>query len=107
MLNPIGQELQREFDRNEEICQHVIGLFQLIANKQRFRIICILSQGDFCVKEIAEILRTEKLSNLSQHLKTLRLSGIIRCAQKDNLRVYSLADGRVREMIDFFKLKYL
>lgn len=107
MLNHTGQELQREFAHNEEVCRHVIGLFQLISNKQRFRIVCILSRGDFCVKEIAEILQTDKLSNLSQHLKMLRLAGVIRGERDEKRMVYSLADERVREVIGFFKAKYL
>ena len=107
MLNQLGKELQREFASNEEVCRHVIGLFQLIANKQRFRIVCILSRGEFCVKEMAEILGTEKLSNLSQHLKMLRLAGVIRCEREEKRMVYALADERVRDVIGFFKEKYL
>ncbi|NDV61794.1 helix-turn-helix transcriptional regulator [Puniceicoccales bacterium CK1056] len=107
MLNSIGQELREEFARNEEVCRHVIGIFQLIANKQRFRIVCILSRGDFCVSEMAEILGTEKLSNLSQQLKILRLAGIVECDRDAKRMVYRLTDDRVREMIQFFKAKYL
>ena len=107
MLNPVAQELQAEFDRNEEVCRNVIGIFQLIANKQRFRIACILSRGDFCVSEIAEILRTEKRSNLSQQLKILRLAGIVDCERCERRMVYRLADPRLWEVLDFFKTKYL
>jgi ArsR family transcriptional regulator len=107
MLNEIGKELQAEFAKNEEVCQHVIGLFQLISNKCRFRIVCILSRGDFCVSEIAEILGMDKLSNLSQQLKVLRLAGIIQCHREEKQMVYSLKDERVRELISYFKERYL
>jgi ArsR family transcriptional regulator len=107
MLNAIGTELKAEFARNEEVCRHMIGIFQLIANKQRFRIVCILSRGDFCVTEIAEILGTDKLSNLSQQLKILRLAGIVACDRDAKRMVYRLTDDRVREMIQFFKEKFL
>jgi ArsR family transcriptional regulator len=107
MLNKIGKELQAEFVQNEEVCQHVIGIFQLLSNKIRFRIVCILSRGEFCVSEIAEILGMDKLSNLSQQLKVLRLSGIIKCKREEKQMVYSLQDDRVREMIKYFKSSFL
>ena len=107
MLNEIGQELRREFAQNEEVCRHVIGLFQMVSHKTRFRIVCILSRSEFCVAEIAEILGTTKLSNLSQQLKILRLAGIIESRREEKRMIYSLADERVREVIGFFKEKYL
>jgi DNA-binding transcriptional ArsR family regulator len=56
MLNELGQKIQREFRSHNAPCQQVISLIQLISNKSRFRIICVLAHGEFCVKEIAEIL---------------------------------------------------
>jgi len=107
MLNTVGQELQQEFAASEEVCRHVIGLFQLMANKQRFRIVCILTRGEFCVKEIAEILGASKVSNISQQLKVLRLAGVIRCRREEKRMVYSLVDDRVREVIRFLKTKFI
>ena len=106
MLNHIGQELQEEFANNEEVCRDVIGLFQLMSNKQRFRIVCILSRGDFCVNEIAKILGTSKISNISQQLKVLRLAGVIRSERDEKKMVYSLADERFRQIITFLKANY-
>lgn len=107
MLNPVGQQLHDEFARNEEVCRHVIGLFQLMANKQRFRIVCILSRGKFCVNEIAEILGTEKLSNISQQLKVLRLAGVIECERDSKKMIYSMKDDRFKEIIHFLKSSYM
>ena len=107
MLNIIGQELHQEFSKNEEVCRHVIGLFQLMANKQRFRIVCILSRGTFCVNEIAQILGTDKLSNLSQQLKVLRLAGVIKCERDSKKMIYSLQDDRFRDIISFLRDKYM
>lgn len=107
MLNKVGQELKKEFSNNEEVCRHVIGLFQLMSNKQRFRIVCILSRGEFCVNEIAHILGTEKLSNISQQLKVLRLAGVIKSERDEKKMVYSLVDDRFKEVINFLKDNYL
>lgn len=107
MLNTVGQEIHAEFARNEEVCRHVIGLFQLMANKQRFRIVCILSRGEFCVNEIAAILGTDKLSNISQQLKVLRLAGAIQCKRDSKRMIYSMRDDRIRGIIMFLKQNYM
>ena len=107
MLNTVGKELKKEFSNNEEVCRHVIGLFQLMSNKQRFRIVCILSRGEFCVNEIAQILGTDKLSNISQQLKVLRLAGVIKSERDEKKMVYSLVDDRFKEVIQFLKHNYL
>jgi peroxiredoxin family protein len=76
-LNEAGREIQKEFQSNEALCVGLIGIFQLIANKCRFRIVCTLTRGEFCVNDIAEIVGETKVSNISQHLKMLRLAGLI------------------------------
>ena len=76
MLNQAGIEIQKEFQSNQALCGQLIELFQLISNKCRFRIICTLTQEDFCVNDIAEIIGETKVSNVSQQLKMLRLAGI-------------------------------
>jgi len=106
MLNSLGKELRHEFSKSEEMCGQVIDLFQLMSNKQRFRIVCILSRGEFCVTEIAEILGTEKVSNISQQLKVLRLAGVIRCRREEKNMVYSLVDQRLRKVLDYLKSIY-
>ena len=70
-------------------------------------IVCILSRGEFCVNEIAQILGTEKLSNISQQLKVLRLAGVIKSERDEKKMIYSLADERFREVINFLKQNYV
>ncbi len=99
--------LKDRFERNEAMCQHVISLFQLISNKTRFRIVCVLSQGDFCVQDIAEIVGAERLSNISQQLKSLRLAGIIESRRDKTNVIYSLANEQVRHMIGYLHKEFL
>jgi hypothetical protein len=47
------QQIKAEFESNQMVCEQVIGLFQLLSNKVRFRIVCMLLQGEACVQEIA------------------------------------------------------
>ena len=107
MLNELGSQIQKEFRSNEAVCGHLIHLFQLIANKARFRIICTLTRGDFCVNEIAEIIGETKVSNISQHLKMLRLAGLIESHRDETRMIYSLSDERMAGMIDYFRTEFL
>jgi DNA-binding transcriptional ArsR family regulator len=107
MLNEIGQKIQREFQANNAPCQRVIGLIQLISNKARFRIICVLSHGEFCVKEIAEILGEGKMSNISQQLKILTLAGVVDRRREEKKIIYRLVDHRMRDLIAYFREHFL
>lgn len=107
MLNALGQEIQSEFKANNALCQQVIGLFQLISNKSRFRILCILSRGEFCVNDIAEIVGEGKLSNISQQLKILTLAGMVERRREEKRIIYRLVDDRVRDLIAYFREHYL
>jgi len=66
-----------------------------------------LSQGDFCVQEIAEIVGVERLSNISQQLRTLRLAGIVESRRNRTNVIYNLADEQVRRMIDYLRKEFL
>ncbi len=107
VLTETGQMLKERFERNEAMCQQVIGIFQLVANKTRFRIVCTLSQGDFCVQDIAEIVGAERMSNVSQQLKALRLAGIIESRRDKTSVIYSLASDEVRHMIEYLQTSFL
>ncbi|QXD25203.1 metalloregulator ArsR/SmtB family transcription factor [Opitutia bacterium ISCC 51] len=107
MLNETGREIKKEFQSNEALCVGLIGIFQLIANKCRFRIVCTLTRGEFCVNDIAEIIGETKVSNISQHLKMLRLAGLISSRREEKRVVYRLADDRIRGMVEYFRGQYL
>jgi len=107
MLNDLGMQIQSEFKANNALCQKVIHLFQLVANKSRFRIVCILARGEFCVKEIAEIVGEGKLSNISQQLRILTLAGVVDRRRDQKKIIYRLVDDQVRELIAYFREQYL
>lgn len=106
-MNQIATELKEAFHKNEAVCQKVIGLFDLFSNKGRFRIICLLSRGEFCVNEIAEVVAEGKLSNISQHLKILLLSGVVERRREDQRILYRLKDERVGQLIKFLQEQFL
>ncbi|XOV73748.1 MAG: ArsR/SmtB family transcription factor [Verrucomicrobiota bacterium] len=107
MMNALGTQIKREFEQNNVVCSKVIDLFQLISNKSRFRILCILSQDEFCVNDIAEILGETKLSNISQQLRILSLAGVIAKRKENKFVFYRLADERFGQMLQFLRKSYL
>lgn len=94
------------FKKNEAVCARVIGLFQLFSNKGRFRIVCLLTRGEFCVREITDVVGG-KASNISQQLKILALSGVIERRRVQQRILYSLKDQRVRSTIAFLQDQFL
>ncbi|MFM1941512.1 MAG: Bacterial regulatory protein ArsR [Verrucomicrobiota bacterium] len=106
-MNKLAEQVKEEFQGNELVCAKVITLFQLIANKTRFRIICLLARGEFCVNDIVEVVDAGKLSNISQQLKILCLAGLIERRRQQKRILYSLKDERIRDMIDYFRAQFL
>jgi len=106
-MNSQCQQIRRQFQQNDAVCGHVLNLFQLIANKARFRIVCMMVQGEFCVQEIMETIDHGKLSNVSQQLKILSLAGIIQ-KRRDKTRIlYSLKDKRLSGLITYLREQFL
>lgn len=99
--------VKSQFERNEAVCSKTLDLLQLVANKVRFRIICLLLRGDFCVQEIAGVVGHGGLSNTSQQLKILRMAGIVGNRREERKMVYFLSDERVRTMIKFLQKEFL
>lgn len=106
-MNCVGLEMKRAFQKNEAVCQQVNGLFQLFSNKARFRIVCLLARGEFCVNEITEIVSEGKLSNISQQLRILTLAGIIERRREEHRILYRLKDERMRKVIEFLQGQFL
>src|SRR6266542_3403813 len=106
-MNVVARELKKSFEKNEAMCQRVLGLFHLFSNKGRFRIVCLLAHGEFCVNDITEVVSKGKLSNISQQLRILTLAGIIERRREDQHILYSLKDERVRKVIEFLQSQFL
>jgi DNA-binding transcriptional ArsR family regulator len=106
-MNDVGRELKQAFAKNEAVCARVIGLFDLFSNKGRFRIVCLLARGEFCVNEITEVVSEGKLSNISQQLKILTLSNVIERRREDRRILYRLKDERIRRLVGFLQRQFM
>ncbi len=100
-------QMKTTFARHEAVCGRVLGLLQLLSNKTRFRIVCLLLRGEFSVSEIVEVVSEGQFSNVSQQLKVLTLAGIIERRRLKRQILYTLKDERVRDLIQFLQQQFL
>lgn len=102
-MTPLARQIQADFKRNEAVCQKALTLLHLLSNKARFRIVCVVAKGEFCVQEISEIVGGCNLSNISQQLKMLTLAGVIKKRRDQRRILYSLKDPRIAQFIEFLR----
>ena len=97
------EELKQRFAGSEDVCGRVIEILSLMSNKTRFRILCMLADGDFCVTEIVDTVQTGKLSNISQQLRILTLAGVLEKTRKEHHVIYHLRDRRLASLIEILE----
>jgi ArsR family transcriptional regulator len=99
-------EIRQRFTNNEDVCRRVIGVLSLMSNKTRFRILCVLAEGDFCVTEIVEAVQMGKLSNISQQLRVLSLAGVVEKTREQQRIIYHLKDRRLAKLIKVLEKEF-
>lgn len=107
MLNELIKDIKSRFQDNEVVCEKVMDLFSLISNKTRFRILCALKEGNFCVNEIVDMIQLGKTSNVSQQLRLLSMANLIENQRDQKKIIYRLKDDKVRKVITFLEENYL
>ena len=107
MISAELQQIKERFQRNQMVCERVVGIFHLLSNKPRFRIACMLMHGECCVQDISEVVCGGKMSNISQQLKMLRLGGVVSKRRDGKQILYSIADEKVAHLIEFLQAEFL
>jgi ArsR family transcriptional regulator, lead/cadmium/zinc/bismuth-responsive transcriptional repressor len=82
-------------------CEYFLNLLSIISNEYRFKVLCLLTDGDFCVHDIAERVGGTR-SNISQQLKILSLADLISKRREGKMIYYHLKDERIRKLLHFF-----
>lgn len=90
------------FASNQESCDRVLQMVSLLGNGVRFKLLCALKEGDFCVGELAELVGG-KPANVSQQLKMLSLAGYVSSRREDQNVIYTLESEQVRRAVQFFQ----
>lgn len=106
-MNSNLDEIKKRFKNNEDTCQKVVVIFALISNRTRFRILCLLTEGDFCVGDIVDTIQISNFSNISQQLRLLSMAGIVESRRDGKRIIYHLKDQRVRDVIGYLHEKFL
>jgi len=106
-MNESLEQIKQRFKNNEAICQKVVNIFALISNKTRFRILCLLTEGDFCVSDIVDTIQISNFSNISQQLRLLNMAEIVERRRDGKRIIYHLQDERVRDIITYLHDNYL
>ena len=101
------QDMKKRFTGSAALCKKVTGVLDLFSNKTRFRILCMLDEGDFCVNDMVEAVDLGSVSSVSQQLRILTLAGLLENRKEGRQVIYHLKDARVRKLIGFLKRNYL
>ena len=100
-------KIKQRFRENEPVCKKVVDVFALISNRTRFRILCLLSEGDFCVGDIVDTIQVSNFSNISQQLRLLTMANILERHREGKRIIYHLRDEKVRKIVDYLHENYL
>lgn len=80
-------------------------ILDCLSNPNRLLITCMLIEGTKTPTEILDEIGTTK-GNISQHLKLLELSGIIKAKRNGNKIYYSINDEKVKKLVTQIKKIY-
>jgi ArsR family transcriptional regulator, lead/cadmium/zinc/bismuth-responsive transcriptional repressor len=72
--------------------------FQALGDSSRIQIVWVLSQGELCVGDIAELL-TMSQPAVSHHLRTLRNLKLVKVRKDGRTSFYSLDDEHIERLL--------
>ena len=78
----------------------VADLFKLFGDSTRIGILWALSESEMCVCDLSALLKMKQPA-ISQQLKILKLSRIVKARRDGKVIYYSLDDNHIRQMLDF------
>jgi DNA-binding transcriptional ArsR family regulator len=84
----------------EKKCNALMDMFSLLSNEIRFKTLCLLSEGDYCVNDIVKDVNG-KPSNVSQQLKMLTVAGYVSRRREGKRVYYHLEDAQIKKVITF------
>lgn len=80
-------------------------LIKLLANPERLKILCLLSEGELNVGDLGRQLKLSQ-SALSQHLARLRSAGAVKTRKSSQQVYYMLAEPKIRKIIGLLHTLY-
>ena len=92
------RELVIDPERLKQAADEAVGALKLLANPERLLLLCQLSQGEFSVGELEELLDIHQ-PTLSQQLGVLRNQGVVATRREGKNIYYSVADPALLEIL--------
>jgi len=87
---------------NQDLAGRRAETLKALGHPHRLRIVDLLCHQEHCVGDIAEALSLES-AIVSQQLKILRLSGLVKVQKKNGFSFYSLAIPNLRKLLECLK----
>jgi DNA-binding transcriptional ArsR family regulator len=75
------------------------GVFGLLADPGRLRVLVALLEGEMCVCDLAAVAQSSE-SAVSHHLRLLRAHRVVHVRRAGRMAYYRLADAHVRMLLD-------
>lgn len=85
----------------DEVCE----LMTLLSNKSRLMILCLLTEGEKSVGELAKSVGVRD-TVVSQQLAVLRRERIVKPRREGQTMFYRIVDPNVAEVLEFLYAKY-
>lgn len=89
----------------EKSCEDVSSLLKSMAHPRRLMILGHLSSGNKSVSELVRLCEISQ-SQMSHFLMRLTYEGLVKCERLGRFRVYSLADKRLKKLLDLVQKEY-
>ena len=91
-------EFMRSLRKNPEHASHAASRMKALGHPLRLQIVAILSETDAHVNALAEELDVPQ-SAVSQHLRILRMEGLVDVVRKDGFAHYSLNEPKIKTLL--------
>ena len=88
----------KKIDELKASSKDVAIMLKSLANPHRLLVLCLLSEGELSVGQLAKHIDLEQ-SPLSQHLARLRGEGLVKTRKESQTVYYSIADPNVEKII--------
>ncbi len=85
-------------ERLRSAAAQAVDTLKLLANPERLLLLCQISQGEFSVSELEELVGIHQ-PTLSQQLGVLRSQGVVATRREGKNIYYSVADPAVLEIL--------
>ena len=92
------EKMHENMPLEEDICD-LADLFKMFADLTRLKILCILSQSEMCVNDIANLISMSQ-SAVSHQLRILKQIKLITGRREGKIVFYSLSDRHINTIIN-------